>query len=231
MRAATVAPAVGRLLDTMRWEVKGADAATGQDAVLSIEAPTAREAENLARYNGMLVSSVTPERPTIAGFRASTSPDAPVLDYRAPTTPPLPPLPPPSPPVSPPQTRPRTDLDALEGEDVEWELLSPRERGAVRTLGVVAALGWLVGLLALASLFDTRYAVDRFQGDFAPGATANAIEQLVREQRQWRAWTVGGVCVIGALLAQVNANVIRSRGASRLVATFIRLARQDHPKV
>jgi hypothetical protein len=42
----------------MRWQVDGAEAATGKETSLTIEALTAAEAEQQARYNGILVSRV-----------------------------------------------------------------------------------------------------------------------------------------------------------------------------
>ena len=55
----------------MRWEVQGAEAATGRDITISVEAITAEEAEQQARYNGVLVSRVS----------KAGGPPAPALQY------------------------------------------------------------------------------------------------------------------------------------------------------
>jgi hypothetical protein len=44
----------------MKWQVEGADTATGEDLTLTIEAHTAGEAEFKARSRGILVSAVNP---------------------------------------------------------------------------------------------------------------------------------------------------------------------------
>jgi hypothetical protein len=44
----------------MRWKVEGADAATGNEIRITVEAFTREEAETKARYNGILVASVSP---------------------------------------------------------------------------------------------------------------------------------------------------------------------------
>ena len=64
----------------MRWEVQGADAATGKETTITLEAVTAEEAEKQARYNGMLVSHV----------RKAAPKPSPKLDYAAPTPAPRP---------------------------------------------------------------------------------------------------------------------------------------------
>lgn len=44
----------------MQWKVAGAKQSTGEERVWKIEAPTARDAEAIARKNGILVTSVQP---------------------------------------------------------------------------------------------------------------------------------------------------------------------------
>ncbi len=44
----------------MRWMVNGVDSKSGKEVKLNFEAHDAKEAENLAAYNGVLVSAVTP---------------------------------------------------------------------------------------------------------------------------------------------------------------------------
>jgi hypothetical protein len=58
----------------MRWQVEAADAKTGEETRLTIEALTEVEAERLARYNGLLVSRV---------WKAG-APAAPVVAYATP---------------------------------------------------------------------------------------------------------------------------------------------------
>jgi hypothetical protein len=56
----------------MRWDVEGADTTTGKDVRLTVEAVTREEAERLARYNGILVATVSRPAP------------APSIDYEPP---------------------------------------------------------------------------------------------------------------------------------------------------
>jgi len=53
----------------MRWEVQGAEAATGKEVTISVEAATAEEAEQQARYNGLLVSRVYKPTGKPLGYR------------------------------------------------------------------------------------------------------------------------------------------------------------------
>lgn len=56
----------------MRWLVEAADARTGADTAITVEALTEAEAERLARYNGLLVSRIS---------KASGAQPAPVVSY------------------------------------------------------------------------------------------------------------------------------------------------------
>lgn len=64
----------------MRWTVQGADASKGQDVCMTIEADTREQAEAQARYNGILVSSISPETEQPEPAASST------LEYARPTT-------------------------------------------------------------------------------------------------------------------------------------------------
>jgi hypothetical protein len=55
----------------MRWEVEGAEASSGVERTISVDAETAEQAETVARLSGMLVSQVRP-----AGARALTLPSS-----------------------------------------------------------------------------------------------------------------------------------------------------------
>src|SRR4051812_40181953 len=44
----------------MKWEVRGADASSGDDRLMVIDGLSAEEVEAKARYAGMLVSSINP---------------------------------------------------------------------------------------------------------------------------------------------------------------------------
>src|SRR3954468_18921711 len=52
----------------MRWEVRGADASTGEDRLLVMEGLSPEEVEAKARYAGMLVSSImkVPAAPVVS---------------------------------------------------------------------------------------------------------------------------------------------------------------------
>src|SRR4051812_18072780 len=79
----------------MRWTVEGADSNTGRETAMTVEARTREEAEQQARYNGLLVSVVYPHgtsRPPDA--RTTKAPPA-VVNYAGPTTPPRQPATPP----------------------------------------------------------------------------------------------------------------------------------------
>jgi hypothetical protein len=87
----------------MRWIVEGADSSTGRETAMTVEARTREEAEQQARYNGLLVSVVYPHgssRPHEAG--AVNAPA--VVNYAGPTTPPPQREPPPPPPPVAPAT-------------------------------------------------------------------------------------------------------------------------------
>jgi hypothetical protein len=70
----------------MKWHVEGADAHTGQEKSGTIEAPTAADAEQLARDRGVLVSNVQPANEPDAleqlGTAAARQPRS--IDYRSP---------------------------------------------------------------------------------------------------------------------------------------------------
>src|SRR5438270_3756846 len=89
----------------MRWTVEGADSSTGRETAMTVEARTREEAEQQARYNGLLVSVVYPHgtsRPVDL-----SAPNAPaVVNYAGPTTPPSRPEPPPATPSPPQPPRP-----------------------------------------------------------------------------------------------------------------------------
>lgn len=61
----------------MRWKVTGADAKTGRDVVATFDAPDAGAAEQMALYNGVLVSSV--EKDTGSPTRPQFLPSQPKL--------------------------------------------------------------------------------------------------------------------------------------------------------
>jgi hypothetical protein len=61
----------------MRWRVEAADAKTGLETEMTIEALTEAEAERLARYNGLLVSRISKD-----GYQP-----APVVPYAKPAVP------------------------------------------------------------------------------------------------------------------------------------------------
>jgi hypothetical protein len=96
----------------MRWHVEAADVKTGRETVLTIEAVTQADAERMARYNGLLVSSVRK-----AG--AGETP-APVVAY----------------------ARPRDDEEAAERESAEAARLGRRARAAGRLGVAVSVVGW-----------------------------------------------------------------------------------------
>ena len=60
----------------MRWHVEAADAKTGEETQLTIEALTDVEAERLARYNGLLVSRVRRAEVPAAQVVAYATPQA-----------------------------------------------------------------------------------------------------------------------------------------------------------
>ena len=71
----------------MRWEVTGADATSGAEGTITVDAATAEGAEQQVRYNGMLVSKVTKAGPKPKGATL-IAPPTPVAhlvtpDYRA----------------------------------------------------------------------------------------------------------------------------------------------------
>ena len=59
----------------MRWLIEAADTKTGLDTEITVEAMTETEAEQLARYNGLLVSKV---------YKAARKQPAPVVPYAKP---------------------------------------------------------------------------------------------------------------------------------------------------
>lgn len=59
---------------TMRWRVEAADAKTGMETQITVEALTEADAERLARYNGLLVSRISKD-----GYQP-----APVVPYAKP---------------------------------------------------------------------------------------------------------------------------------------------------
>lgn len=63
----------------MRWHVEAADTKTGLETEFTVEAVTAVEAERLAHYNGLLVSSIRK-----AGARPAGAGPAPVVAYAGP---------------------------------------------------------------------------------------------------------------------------------------------------
>src|SRR5947208_1107638 len=73
----------------MRWNVEGADAKTGQEHVVTIEADTQQEAEQKARDGGLLVSGAY-----LSTLKSALPPpvpqskvSSPTLDYNNPSTP------------------------------------------------------------------------------------------------------------------------------------------------
>lgn len=62
--------------------------------------------------------------------------------------------------------------------------------------------GWLliaIGLLTIPAYSEGRYHRDRFDGSYAPGATANAVERLAAKQGEW-AVRPGELLIAGTLL-------------------------------
>ena len=56
----------------MKWEAQGVDRTTGKESAIIVEAPDEPQATNIANYQGLLVESVAPVKPT---------PALPVLEY------------------------------------------------------------------------------------------------------------------------------------------------------
>jgi hypothetical protein len=118
----------------MRWTVEGADSSTGRETAMTVEARTREEAEQQARYNGLLVSVVYPHgssRPADLGC-----PNAPaVVNYAGPTTPPpRPEPPPPATPSLPPPPRPAFAYDDILADARHLRRLST----VARVVGFVA---------------------------------------------------------------------------------------------
>ena len=98
----------------MRWVVEAADARTGTETEISVEALTEAEAERVARYNGLLVSRV----------RKAVSPAGVVMPYAGPVLV--------APAVLPP------------GRGGTWARLERRARATRVLGVVVAILGWVL---------------------------------------------------------------------------------------
>ena len=60
----------------MRWTIEGADSNTGHDLTVTVEARDEADAEQQARYNGVLVARVYP-----FGLRPKDAAPVPVVDY------------------------------------------------------------------------------------------------------------------------------------------------------
>src|SRR5690349_17125755 len=117
----------------MRWTVEGADSSTGRETAMTVEARTREEAEQQARYNGLLVSVVYPHgtsRPPDAGATKAPA----VVNYAGPTTPP----PQPSRFQTPPAAAPASVV-APAYDDILADARRLRRLGAVaRVCGLVA---------------------------------------------------------------------------------------------
>jgi hypothetical protein len=73
----------------MRWTIEGADSNTGRDLTVTVEARDEADAEQQARYNGVLVARVYP-----FGVRPKDAAPVPVVDYATAATPKAMPKPP-----------------------------------------------------------------------------------------------------------------------------------------
>src|SRR4051812_43345632 len=116
----------------MKWVIRGADARTGQELSMMVEALTKEDAERLAVYHNVLVASV--EEPAVTILPTPEAGED-VLEYR--------------------KAGEKDDRgvrepepgEVAEAEERRW--MTPRERRAVVVLGMAAVVLHVVGWVTL----------------------------------------------------------------------------------
>lgn len=216
----------------MRWEVKGADANTGEERVMSFEAASENEASNLANYKGLLVASI--ER-----IYVGTPVPENTLDYRGAKT----------------QEEHAADAEqkaaekakrkavaeerrtlryqieyrAMKRRAQEWLCLTRGERAMYR---ISAAIGFLLAGAGIVSWFGpsvmsmtTGIPVGIISGEAAPsprfitdnaiGASANAAEAMVAAMRHHLELVEWDIVVVIGVMFMILSAFIRHRGTVR----------------
>jgi hypothetical protein len=175
-----------------RWKITGADANTGGDILMEIAADTAKQAEDRARLNNVLVASVEP-----AANRSSAT----VLEYSGPRK---------DDPdkIDPSQIHPEfkrafeKKLPTLEKS--EKRFLDLGERQAMGALRLFAVLFYVIGFANLCNAWGQNSA-----------GTSNAIQQLIIQQAHDIGILIGLATFLLAAIFQFMANQIQLRGTIR----------------
>lgn len=183
----------------MRWKVTGAEAATGKDRVLELDAENAEGAEQLARYNGILVDAVAPAQPKS---------DAPVLEYRrAGDVEPL---------------RKVKEINPPNAAKLEWQTLGRGEKASVYALRIISLFLYIGGFTtALVPGSSSDSIITSKQIDYLLGRDTFKLSDIVISQqatKQQLEYTRGAVLIVAAAVLHLIANQIVMRGTIRLAA-------------